>query len=178
MDECIYETHIWDASKEAWPASWGSQSSPSTLPWWSHIWSIVSISGLLSSRKTGNFWRELSGGPQRWWGTWSISTMRKGWDLGLFFPEKRRLRGNLINAYKYLKGKCQENGAMSFSVVPSNRTRCNRHKPEHRELHANMRNNFFTVSVTEHWAMLPRDVVKSPLETFKTFLEDFLCNLL
>ena len=41
-----------------------------------------------------------------------------------------------------------------------------------------MRNNFFTVSVTEHWDMLPRDVVKSPLETFKTFLEDFLCNLL
>ena len=70
------------------------------------------------------------------------------------------------------------NGARLLSVVPSNRTRCNRHKPEHRKLHANMRNNFFTVTVTEHWDKLPRDVVKSPLETFKTFLEDFLCNLL
>jgi len=42
-------------------------------------------------------------------------------ELGLFSLKKRRLRGDLLNAYKYLEGGGQQDGARLISVVPNDR---------------------------------------------------------
>ena len=73
----------------------------------------------------------------------------------------------------------QVNGDGLFLVVRSNGMRGNGQKLKHRTLHSNTRKNFYTVRVTEHWNRLPREVAESPsLETFKTHLDAYICNLL
>ena len=63
-------------------------------------------------------WQRTAGGNpgqlQRWLRAQSISCMRKGWETWVCWTW-RRLRGDLINAYKYLKDRNQVDGARLFS---------------------------------------------------------------
>ncbi|KFV84004.1 hypothetical protein N308_10824, partial [Struthio camelus australis] len=53
----------------------------------------------------------------------------------------------------------------------------NGQKLKHGKFHLNLRKNFFAVMVTEHWNRLPRGVVESPLEIFRTRLDVILGNM-
>ena len=92
-------------------------------------------------------------------------------ELGLFSLKKRRLQGDLIAAFQYLKGAYKQEGSQLFERVGNSKLREGR-------LRLDVRGKFFTVRVVMCWNRLPREAVGAPsMEMFKTRLDGALGSL-
>ena len=91
---------------------------------------------------------------------------------------KRRLWGDLIVAFQYLKGTYIQEGQWLFTRVDSDRTRGNGLKLGQGRFRLDINRNFFTWRVVMHWNRLPKEAVDaSLLDAFKARLDVTLGSL-
>ena len=99
-------------------------------------------------------------------------------ELGLFSLEKRRLCGDLIVAFQYLKRSYKKEGEGLFTRVDTDRTRGDGLKLRQGRFRLDIRRKFFTQRVGKHWNRLPKEVVDAPsLEALKAKLDVALGSL-
>ena len=85
-------------------------------------------------------------------------------ELGLFSLEMRRLQGDLIPAFQYLKEAYRKAEEGLFIRTCSNRTRANGFKLEEGRFRQDIRKKVFTVGVVRHWNRLPSEVVNGSIQ--------------
>ena len=99
-------------------------------------------------------------------------------ELDLFSLQKRRLWGDLIAAFQYLKGAYKQEGSQIFTRVDNSRTRGNGFKLKEGGFKLDVRGKLFTMRVVRCWHRLPREAVDAlSLEVFKARLDGALDSL-
>ena len=94
--------------------------------------------------------------------------------LNLFKLSKRSLRGDLIEAFKFIKGINKVNVQL-FRVSLVSRTRGHKWKLAKEKFHTDIRKYFFTQRMVNVWNSLPGHVVEAgTLGVFKTRLDEVL----
>ena len=98
--------------------------------------------------------------------------------LGLFSLERRRLRGDLIEVYKIMKGIDRVNRGKLFPIIETRRTRGHGLKVRGERYNTDIRGRFFTQRVVGVWNALPSKVVEAnTLESFKSNLDRHMTEL-
>ena len=96
----------------------------------------------------------------------------------MFSLERRRLQGDLIAAFQYLKGAYKLEGSQLLERVDKSRTWENGFKLREGRFRLDVRGKFFTMRVVRCWNRLPREAVDAPsLEVFKARLDGALGSL-
>ena len=100
-------------------------------------------------------------------------------ELGLFSLEKRRLQGDLIAAFQYLKGAYKQEGSPLFTRGDNSRTRRNGSKLKEGRLRLDVRGKLLTERVVRCWNSCPERLwMPHPsLEVFKARLDGALGSL-
>ncbi|CAM4568387.1 unnamed protein product [Lepidochelys kempii] len=105
----------------------------------------------------------------------NLSYERRLKELGLFSLTKRRLRGDMIALYKYIRGINTGEGEELFKLSANVDTRTNGYKLAIGKFRLEIRQRFLTIRGVKFWNSLPREAVGAKdLSGFKTKLDKFM----
>ena len=97
--------------------------------------------------------------------------------LGLYSLEFRRLRGDLIETYKIMKGLDRLEAARLFPLTTETRTRGHSLKIRGSQFRTELRRNFFSQRVVNLWNSLPNEAVEATsINVFKSQIDRFSTN--